>query len=150
MFEPRRILVPTDFTENADRALKVAIDIAKASKGQVYLLHVDRSVALFLGEAIVAQKAAVEAENTDERRARDKMIEEVRRVSKEAEVKVEIEERHGVTFDAILAYIKEKDVDLVVIEPHAWKGEMDRYLGGITGKLLQKGTFPMLVLPAMN
>jgi hypothetical protein len=49
MFAPRRIIVPTDFTEDSDRALKEAIDIATVSHGKVYLLHVDQSVPIVIG-----------------------------------------------------------------------------------------------------
>ena len=48
-----RILVPTDFTEDSDRALREAIDIAAVSRGKVYLLHVDQKVPLAVGDAVI-------------------------------------------------------------------------------------------------
>ena len=40
MLRPKNILVPTDFSEYSDKALKQALDIAKDYHSQVYLLHV--------------------------------------------------------------------------------------------------------------
>lgn len=36
----KKILVPTDFSEQAENALKVAAQLAKAHKAEIYLLHI--------------------------------------------------------------------------------------------------------------
>ncbi|HEX9157287.1 MAG TPA: universal stress protein, partial [Syntrophales bacterium] len=40
MFAPKAILVPTDFSEYSDRAIKEAVDIAAQNNSKIYLLHV--------------------------------------------------------------------------------------------------------------
>ncbi len=40
MFAPKQILVPTDFSEPSEKALELAIHIAKQNNGKIYLLHV--------------------------------------------------------------------------------------------------------------
>ena len=40
MLAPTRILVPTDFSEYSDKALRQALDIAKQYKAKVYVFHV--------------------------------------------------------------------------------------------------------------
>jgi len=40
MFKPKKILVPTDFSDHADRALEKAIDIAKEEGSEIILFHV--------------------------------------------------------------------------------------------------------------
>lgn len=149
MFAPKRILVPTDFTEDSDRALREAIDIAAASGGKVFLLHVDQSVPFVVGESVVEQKVVNAVEENDERIARERMLEEIRKVSPQSHIEIEIEERHGLTFEEILVYIGEKLIDLVVIEPHVKKGVLRSLLGGVTDRLVKEATCPMLVLPAM-
>ncbi len=148
MFAPRRILVPTDFTEDSDRALREAIDIATASGGKVFLLHVDQSVPFVVGESIVEQRVVTAVEENDERFSRERMLEEIRKVSPQAHIEIEIEERHGVTFEEILIYMRDKLIDLVVIEPHAKKGMLRSLLGGVTDRLVKEATCPMLVLNA--
>ena len=76
MFEPRRILVPTDFTEDSDRALREAIDIASATSGKVYLLHVDERMPIVVGDAVLDPKVVAATEKSDELIARRKMVEE--------------------------------------------------------------------------
>jgi nucleotide-binding universal stress UspA family protein len=148
MFAPKRILVPTDFTEDSDRALKEAIDIATVSHGMVYLLHVDRSVPFAVGESVVELTVIDAVEENDELITKQKMMEEVRKVASQTDVEIEIDERHGVTFEQILAYMKEKPIDLVVIEPHAKKGLFKGLLGGVTDRLVKEAPCPMLVLHA--
>jgi universal stress protein A len=149
MFAPRKILVPTDFTEDSDRALREAIDIAAVSRGKVYLLHVDQGVPIVVGESVVDQRVVVAVEENDEVIARQKMLEEIRKVALQTDVEIEIEERHGATFEQILAYMKDKLIDLVVIEPHAKKGLLKGLLGGVTDRLLKEATCTMLVLPTI-
>ncbi len=40
MLKPTKILVPTDFSEYSDRALKQGLDIAEQYKAKLFLLHV--------------------------------------------------------------------------------------------------------------
>ena len=40
MLKPTKILVPTDFSEYSDKALRQALDIASEYKAKVYALHV--------------------------------------------------------------------------------------------------------------
>jgi nucleotide-binding universal stress UspA family protein len=150
MFAPRKILVPTDFTEDSDRALREAIDIAAVSRGKVYLLHVDQKIPLIAGDAVIDPTVIDAVEKNDEVIARQKMLEEIRNVAMQTDVEIEIDERHGVTFEQILAYMRDKVIDLVVIEPHAKKGVLKSLLGGVTDRLLRETPCPMLVLPAMT
>jgi universal stress protein A len=150
MFAPRRILVPTDFTNDSDRALREAIEIAAASHGRVYMLHVDPSVPFAVGETVVDPEVVNAVEENDELITRRKMLEEARKVASQTEVEIEFDERHGVTFEKILEYMRDKLIDLVVIEPHTKKGLLKNLLGGVTDRLLKETTCPMLVLPATD
>jgi universal stress protein A len=148
MFAPRKILVPTDFTEDSDRALREAIGIAAVSRGKVYLLHVDERLPIAVGDAVIDPEVIANVEKNDEVIARQKMLEEIRKVALQTDVEIEIDERHGVTFEQILAYMGDKLIDLVVIEPHAKKGVLKSLLGGVTDRLVKQATCTMLVLPA--
>jgi nucleotide-binding universal stress UspA family protein len=90
----------------------------------------------------------VAVEKNDELITKQKMMEEVGKVASQTDIEIEIDERHGVTFEQILAYMEDKLIDLVVIEPHAKKGLLKHLLGGVTDRLIKEATCPMLVLPA--
>ena len=149
MFAPRKILVPTDFTEDSNRALREAIGIAAVSRGKVYLLHVDERLPIAVGDAVIDPEVIANVEKNDEVIARQKMLEEIRKVAMQTDVEIEIDERHGVTFEQILAYMRDKLIDLVVIEPHAKKGLLKGLLGGVTDRLVKEATCTMLVLPTI-
>jgi nucleotide-binding universal stress UspA family protein len=148
MFEPKRILVPTDFTADSDRALREAIDIAAASRGKVYLLHVDQRLPLAVGDAVIDPEVIAAVERDDERVARQRMLEAVGKAASQADVEIEIDERHGATLEEIVAYMKEKLIDLVVIGPHTRKGLIKVLQFSVTEKLMKDIACPMLVLPA--
>ena len=146
MFAPKRILVPTDFSEDSDRALREAIDIARSLNAKIFLLHVDETIPAVGGDYVVSEQTIKAVEKEDERISKAKMFEEIRKVAMEADVEIEVEERHGPTRDEILNYGQEKGVDLIVIEPHSRKG-LKSLLGGITDQLIKEATCPLLVLP---
>jgi nucleotide-binding universal stress UspA family protein len=148
MFEPKRILVPTDFSADSDRALREAIDIAATSRGKVYLLHVDPRLPLAVGDAVLDPEVIAAVERDDERQARQRMLEAVGKAASQADVEIEIDERHGATLEEIVAYMKEKLIDLVVIGPHARRGLIKVLQASVTGRLMKDITCPMLVLPA--
>ncbi len=146
MFEPKRILVPTDFTEDSDRALKEAVDIARNLNAKIFLLHVDANFPFSSAEFVPSEQMIRAVERQEEQVAKAKMLEEIRKVASEADVEIEIEERHGLPRNEILNYGREKGVDLIVIEPHRKKG-LKSLLGGITDQLMKEVTCPLLVLP---
>ena len=54
----RTILVPTDFSSHADRALEMAIDLAGETGGEIHLLHAyDLSTISGLGETAIVQQS---------------------------------------------------------------------------------------------
>ena len=150
MFAPRKILVPTDFTGDSERALREALAIAAPLRSKIFLLHVDENVPTVAGDIVISVLDVDAIERRDEAIARQKMSEEIRKVASETEVDIQIEERHGIPSDEILRYEREKEIDLVVIEPHAKKGVLRSLMGGVTDRLIKESTCPLLVLPPLH
>lgn len=150
MLAPQNVLVPTDFTEDSDRALREAIDISKAFRASVFLLHVDEKVPEVAGDYAVSPQAIEAVEKKDEVVAKQKMLDEVKRIASETNADIKIAERHGVIHEEILNYAKEKSIDLIVIEPHVKKGVFKGLKSGIANRLIKKATCPILVLPAIQ
>jgi len=55
MLKPTKILVPTDFSEYSDRALRQALDIARQYGATVYILHVLREEMITLKSWVILQ-----------------------------------------------------------------------------------------------
>lgn len=146
MFAPKSILVPTDFTGDSDRALKEAVDIAKAFHSKVFLIHVDSRILEMLEDPSFSQSEIEAVEKRDAEIARARMADEIRKVAKETEVDIELAERHGKTHEEILGFGTEKGVDLIVIEPHPKHGLVKTLMGSVVDKLIHHATCAVLVL----
>lgn len=146
MFAPKRILVPTDFTADSDRALKEAVDIARAFHAKVYLIHVDRRIMGASAEVPLLPSEIEEIERQETWEAKAKMLDEIHRIMEQWDIYVEIAERHGKTHQQILHYAVEKEIDLIVIEPHAKRGLLKTLLGGVSDSVSRRAPCNVLVL----
>lgn len=146
MFAPKKILVPTDFTNDSDRALREAVDIAKAFGAKVFLIHVDQRVMDAGADFALAAGEIEGIEKRDVQVAMENLRTEIQKISKETEVGIEIAERHGETHEELLSYGKEKGIDLIVIERHAKKGFLKSLMGGVADKVTHQAFCSVLVL----
>lgn len=140
-----RILVTTDFSEAANRALPVAIGMAKVFDAELHILHVAvpngdteipnvRSVAgapppSSLEEALESLAAAADTEGAAPRRV--------------------VAVRRGFSaYDGILGYAQERGIGLVVISTHGRSGLSYVFMGSIAERVLRHTTCPVLVVQA--
>jgi universal stress protein A len=147
MFKPKKILVPTDFSDYSDRALQKALDIAKAEGSEVLLLHIiheDFQVCVvdycFTVEEIEAIKGRMfEAANENMKKQLEKFP-----ISKE--VKASTEVRNGVPYHEILKFQEENGVDLIIIASHGRSGIARYLMGSVATKVVDGAKCEVLVL----
>jgi nucleotide-binding universal stress UspA family protein len=133
MFAPKRILVPTDFSDSSDEALKQAMELAKQYNARVYLLHVAEPITQCTTDYcsdITTVKKAKEAEILQ---AKEMMQKELKKFSGFQEIEVISDIREGEPVEEILKEQEEKQVDLIVM-PHGKTGLMKRLMGQISEK----------------
>ncbi|TRO64253.1 universal stress protein [Christiangramia sabulilitoris] len=140
----KHILVPTDFSEQAEKALKVAAQLARKFDGDIYLLHMlELPLQLIdpvgggsqnLPEAIFFMKLAHQRFN---------------RIMKEPYlqgIKVhEVVEFHR-AFEGIMEIGKEKNCDLIVMGSHGARGFQEMFIGSNTEKVVRHSEIPVLVI----
>lgn len=146
MFAPKKILVPTDFTNDSDRALREAVDIAKAFNSKVFLIHVDQKIQEAAADYLLSPSEIKGLEKADADVATGKMRAEILKIAQNAAVEIEIAEKHGKTHEEILAFGREKEIDLIVIEPHARKGLLKTLVNGVADKVAHEAACSVLVL----
>ena len=113
----KTILVPTDFSEHAQRALEKACDLAAELGARLYLLHVRTGSAL----RIAVKEGLLDGASTDEEleKAVEQLIEQ--RFSQmlsgidRSQIAIEHTWRRGEPGAVIAAYAKEIGADLVVV-----------------------------------
>lgn len=150
MFEPERILVPTDFSKYSDRALKTAVDIAIAYKAQIYLLHVISDVVYQCGiDYCLSDADLAKIEKYSLKTATDKLQAEVRQVVKSAgRVDITFDIKSGRPDKTILNEQRKKKIDLIVIASHGRTGMMKYLMGSVAEKVLKGARCPVLLVKA--
>jgi nucleotide-binding universal stress UspA family protein len=140
----QRILVPIDFSETSDQALRVAQDLAKQLGASIRLLHVLETTDSPLGPRSFAWPASIEGLH------RRFQIELERRATtvREAGIHCGSDVRDGSPGERIVEDIQAGHADLVVVSSHGRRGLSRVLFGSVTSQLLRDSRVPVLVVPA--
>lgn len=139
----KKILIPTDFSDHAEYALKVAAQIAKKNNGEIILLHMlelphEGSDALGSGkdipEIMFFKNAAI-------KKLEDLMDEEFLEGIEISEI-VQFE----LAFEGILNISKKNEVDLIVMGSHGASGYKEMFIGSNAEKVVRNSEVPVLII----
>ena len=150
MFEPKRILVPTDFSKYSDRALKTAVEIATRYKSKIYLFHVITEVIYQCGIDYCLSDADLQhIEKVSLETATDNLQAEVRKVHKSGSVvDIVFDIARGRPYEMILKEQRKKKIDLIVIASHGRTGIMRHLMGSVAERVLKNARCPVLLVKA--
>ena len=141
------ILVPTDGSPTADRALREALDLASEIGATLHVLYVvDTSAAGWA--AIGDEEFGVEVNQGLEylRKEGEEATAEAIEAAREAGVEVVTAIDDGTPYRGILEYAEEQDIDLLVMGTHGRTG-LDRYLlGSTTERVVRRSPVPVLTV----
>lgn len=140
----KKILVPTDFSECANNATDIAIDIAKHYGAELHFYHFV-SVPIDWVHLDFAQNTIY-----------PDVTQEVDRVQKEIKKLVTYAESKGVKaysyvdFDnstgAVASYAKKNDISFIVMGSHGAKGIQEFFLGSNAQKVVRYAEIPVLII----
>jgi nucleotide-binding universal stress UspA family protein len=145
----KTILVPTDFSENAQAAFATACDFAQQLEAKIYLLHIqeESSLRVALKEGLLESTASDEEISS----AVEKLIEG--RFSSQmsainvSQVQIEHLVRRGDADAEIIKYANEIGVDMIVLGLRgltAWSAFTSAFLGSVAESVLKNS--PCLTL----
>jgi len=147
MFEPKRILVPTDFSEHSDKALNEAIDIAGKYNSKIYLLHViDKQVQQCAVDYCLTNADVEKLEADSVNWSSDMLKKEVSKLDKTNAVEIEFDIKKGDPFHEIIKEEKDKDIDLVVMSSFGKTGLKKFMLGSVADKVIRNSTSQVLMV----
>ncbi|WP_430410348.1 universal stress protein [Kordia sp.] len=138
----KKILLPTDFSEQATYALKVAASLAKQNNAEIHLMHMlelpshllSGDTNLNVPEQLLFMKIANERfEKTMEKA-----------YMKDINVHVTVESQKA--FDGITEAINQYDIDLVVMGSSGASGLKEMFIGSNTEKVVRTSDAPVLVI----
>ena len=150
MLMPTKILVPTDFSEYSDRALRQALDIAKEYKAKVFLLHVMHEelcghVAWTSSDFGLSKELWQQVRDRHRVETEEKMKNQLNKFPQAAEVDAAINVRLGVPYEEILKEGKDKGIDLIVIASLGRTGIAKYLIGGVARNVMKGSKCPVLL-----
>jgi len=139
----KRILVPTDASEYSRRALKTALELARAVKAEVVLLHVSYTPQAYWGYTI-SYGITVTQEQLDQNGelALDATLTGID--TEQVVITKRVESGHPVTI--ILEQVKKENIDLVIMGSHGYGAIAGSVLGSVSQRVLQRVSCPVLII----
>lgn len=138
-----KILVPTDFSEQADNALRVAAQLAKKYDAEIYLLHL-LELPLHQVDAMNSHSDLPEA--VFFMKLAHKRFDEVMEKEYLKDVKVHETIEFHQAFEGIMDTCKKNDIDLIVMGSHGVSGLKEMFIGSNTEKVVRSSEVPVLVI----
>ncbi len=143
MFE--KILLPTDFSDVAEKALACVKQLKDAGTKEVVILHVIKKDSL----NVIAQYSSIrdfrEVENEVEGEARKK-IARIEKELKEIGFQVKTRIETGFPFNEILRVENEENVSVIVMGSHGISNIKEILLGSVSEMVIRKAKKPVLVI----
>ena len=140
----KQILVPTDFSENAQHAVSYAVGLAKQCSATLHLLHTPVIPTYLLMDLSYSPgPEAVTRILNDAQEAIDQQAKVVASAGVEHFTAI----REGTVHEVIRDYAKEHDVDLVVVGTHGRSGVAKLMYGSVTERVLKTVHTPIIVVP---
>ena len=134
------ILVPLDRSQQAEVALDAAFHIAEASGARVTLLSVL--------EQLPADLPHTGAQREEWSQRGKQYLAELLNRLKPHSFPIDTSVRMGLPANEICSFIRENDVDLVVIATHGSSQEFEHPMGSTTWKVLQRCRCPVMLVRA--
>lgn len=147
MNDIRRILVPTDFSDNSRRALRHAAMLAKREEAEILLLHVR---ALFRDDPYHPEFHFPDQDEID-RILGQVYTDEMAGLKEEVAGRTEaVEIRDVAVAPAILNFAEKREVDLIVMGTHGRTGVSHALLGSIAERVARGAKVPVLTVPLVK
>ena len=138
----QKILVPTDFSNNALKALAYAAELTQKSGATIFLLHVIEPTINMVTMQSDSSSEKVVKERSDELNLSLKSLSEVYPDSK-----VIPHLAGGSVISSILEYAEKEKVDLIVMGTKGASGIKKFFMGSVTAGAIGKTKIPILTVP---
>ncbi len=140
-----KILVPTDFSETAEKALRYAMQIAARSNGEIYLCHIYTPISNPFIEA-VDQRETYNAGHemnlmSDLHKLRDKVQAEA------PDVKIVAVLGRSPLVGSILKFAEDNQIDMIVMGTQGASGLQKVVVGTVAVRIMEKTSLPLLLIP---
>jgi nucleotide-binding universal stress UspA family protein len=140
MIALKRVLVPTDFSECSDAAVKYATALARAFGAELHLLHVPEHP----GEMAEAEYP-IGLFETMQNAAHDRLSKLLSPEDQRA-ITSQFAMRIGSPYAEIMRYAQQRDIDLIVMGTHGRGFVAHMVMGSVAEKVVRKAPCPVLTV----
>ena len=144
IFEPKKILIPTDFSETSNLAIEHGAFMAKLCRADIIMLHVLEHT--YESFNIVAPEIKLEMPGNIEERIMDKLREVGEKIRKDYGVSSEVISTSGNICHEVVSAAKEEQCDMIVMGTHGVSGFEEFFMGSNSYKAVTKSTVPVLTV----
>ena len=142
----KRILIPTDFSPNAMKAVIYAAEIAKKNGAQIFLLHVIEPRAVTIGEIdIPLYSRYVEELGNPGLKELETISETIAQFYPGIQIEKKVIE--GGIVISIDTYASENKIDLIVMGTRGVSGLKEMLIGSVAARTIQAVHVPVLAIP---
>jgi nucleotide-binding universal stress UspA family protein len=145
MVKLKKILCPSDFSENSQEALQYAIHLMlHDDDATLYMVHVVDSRVFDYNGPVYEQEpyvTKIALDQSTREQLEKKLLDEV---PEEIQNRVETTILFGVPFLEIIKSARENDIDLIVIGTHGRTGLAHMLIGSVAEKVVRKAPCPVL------
>jgi universal stress protein A len=145
MLRPTKILVPTDFSEFSDRALRQALDIGRQYGAKVFILHVIPPMARYAIDYAITADAMMAAEEQAKESSAESIKAQSAKFPHSKDLEIETVIETGAPAETILRFAEEQGVDLIVIASLGRWGLAKYLIGHVARNILKGATCPVLL-----
>jgi len=143
----KKILVPCDFSELTDNAVRFAIDIANKSGGEIILLHIIESSVKHDSKGTYSLSGDEEAYLAGARGVAEKRFGEFGKKWEKSGPTVNAEIRYGMPSMGILDFVKDNPVDLIVMGTKGFAtGIKEIIVGSTTERIIRNSLVPVMTV----
>jgi|SRR5690242_11305754 len=140
-----RILVPTDFSATAERAFRLAAEIASKSKGSIIFLHINEKEEIPYFDKI-------EKRQEYKQQLESKQLKRLQRLKRKIvkpfmNVMVSTIVAQQPVVNRILQLAKENQIELIVMGTQGASGLKKTIVGSHASRVIEKSEIPVLIVP---
>ena len=145
MKDIKRILLPTDFSEDSNHAMKYACELADRFAAELHVLHIIQELSALIPQGGLSYMPP--ANLVEE--LKEEASKEITQVPPEDWSEEHNVVRHvteGTPFLEVVRYAKEHEIDLIVMGTHGRTGLAHMLLGSVAEKVVRKAGCPVLTV----
>lgn len=139
----KKILVPTDFSEQAENALKVATQLARKFDSEIYILHM---LELPMQEMDVMSTPSSYPEAMFFVKLAKQRFDDLLQRDYLKGLKVHDVVKNYPSFSSVVDTCHELEIDFIVMGSHGTSGFMEMFVGSNTEKVVRTSDLPVLVI----